>query len=42
MRSSIKAIRELIAIMAICAFLSVTGLDRPSIPIGGDFKRRDP
>jgi hypothetical protein len=22
--------------------LSVTGLDRPSIPIGGDFKRRDP
>jgi hypothetical protein len=21
--------------------LSVTGLDRPSIPIGGDFKRRD-
>ena len=22
--------------------LSVTGMDRPSIPIGGDFKRRDP
>jgi hypothetical protein len=41
MRTSIKAIRELIAIMASGALFCLL-LDRPSIPIDGDFKRRDP